>query len=192
MKRLEIAPTVDARWRGHQRNWKSCTRCPLAKIRTNTCLYRGSLPCELLFLGEAPGESEDLIGYPFVGPAGSLLDKMIERAVEKSEYLPPIGITNVVACFPNIDREIRKPTEQEVMACRSRLEEVILLARPRLIVTLGQVAKRYLPMNSIPIVNLTHPAAFLHNKEDIDSLGPKKFILSLAHHFQNLYALSIT
>lgn len=196
MQRLFVDPPVDAKWRGHQRNWKHCQRCPIAKIRTNVCLYRGDLPCEVLFLGEAPGESEDLMGFPFVGPAGKLFDQLVEQAQIQADYLPAYGVSNIMGCFPNTDRQIRKPTDQEAAACRPRLDEIIKLANPRLVITLGQIAKRNIPLLTVPIVNLVHPAAFLRDKGDRegrnagDPLGRQKFALSLTYHFRNLKALS--
>jgi uracil-DNA glycosylase family 4 len=189
MQRLFIDPSVGNSWRSHQREWKHCQKCPVAKIRTNVCLFRGDLPCEALFLGEAPGESEDLLGFPFVGPAGALFDKLLADAITSADYIPTYGISNIMGCFPNNEREIRKPTDQEAAACRPRLDEIIKIASPKLIVTLGQIAKKHLPIVSVPVVNLTHPAAFLRDKRDT-TLEKKKFVLVLTRHFQNLKSLS--
>jgi uracil-DNA glycosylase len=68
-------------WSAHVDDWKDCTRCPLHTVRSNVVLARGSIPCDILFVGEAPGRSEDALGKPFVGPAGILLDEMIEDAL---------------------------------------------------------------------------------------------------------------
>lgn len=64
----------------HVERWKSCQRCALGRTRDKIVLAKGRLPCDVLFVGEAPGESEDVIGLPFVGPAGRLLDEMIRDA----------------------------------------------------------------------------------------------------------------
>src|SRR4051812_28157858 len=96
-------------WLQHVQRWKDCQRCPLGQQRGRICLtrackagdqpgaYGGRLPCDVLFIGEAPGSSEDALGLPFVGPAGDLLDQIKQRA------LPPetsCAFTNLVACYP--------------------------------------------------------------------------------------------
>lgn len=68
-------------WTDHVAKWKNCDLCPLHKQRNRICIARGTVPCDVLFVGEAPGPSEDAIGQPFVGPAGKLLDQIIERAL---------------------------------------------------------------------------------------------------------------
>lgn len=68
-------------WLDHVEKWKDCQRCPLAQQRSNIVLARGTVPCDVLFIGEAPGASEDALGLPFVGPAGHLLNQIIERVL---------------------------------------------------------------------------------------------------------------
>lgn len=68
----------------HVESWKNCTRCPAHLHRKHTALVRGSLPCDVLFVGEAPGESEDVLGKPFVGPAGHLFDHIVKRSLPPS------------------------------------------------------------------------------------------------------------
>lgn len=193
MTKTVIEPRLASRYRDHRAIWKNCSRCGLCKERTNTALFRGTLPCNILFLGEAPGESEDILGYPFVGPAGKLLDKLIADAQRRAEHLPTYGITNIVACFPQVDRIIRQPTEQEVAACRPRLVEIIHLSKCKQIVTLGQIAKKYLPTVHLvgrTISALVHPAAILRNGDvstEPDSpltLEEKRFSVNLARIFQ--------
>ncbi len=129
-------------WTEHVAKWRDCVDCPLAMQRGRICLARGSVPADVLFIGEAPGQSEDAIGQPFKGPAGQLLDEMILRAI-------PDGIThaltNLVACFPRDakDRGENEPEHDEILACRQRLVEFVRVSRPRLIVLVGALAKRY-------------------------------------------------
>lgn len=68
----------------HRRKWNDCQRCRLCEGRTNVVLARGRVPCDVLFIGEAPGVSEDILNKPFVGPAGKLLDSIVEKAWEKA------------------------------------------------------------------------------------------------------------
>ena len=148
-------------WSQHVETWKDCQRCSLGGQRTRICLARGTLPCDVLFIGEAPGLSEDAIGQPFVGPAGRLLDQIIARAVPaKTTY----ALTNLVACFP---REAKlqgynEPDRDEILECQPRLTELINLAKPSLIVCVGGLADQYTPRNPpIHYVRIDHPAYIL-------------------------------
>ncbi len=114
-----------------------CTRCELAKGRTQVVLGVGSSKATLMFVGEAPGEKEDLAGRPFVGNAGRLLDKLLEQnGIDRDD----VFITNIVACRPPRNRT---PKVKEVRAHAAWIEEQLRLVRPRLVVTLGRVALTY-------------------------------------------------
>lgn len=147
-------------WTDHVARWKDCTKCPLAQQRDRICLGRGTVPCDVLFIGEAPGASEDALGKPFMGPAGHLLDQMIGQS------LPPgvsHAMTNLVACFPR-DAKLRgdnEPEHGEILDCRPRLVEFINLAQPRLIVCVGVLATAYIHGNTGPRVSIDHPAWIL-------------------------------
>lgn len=132
----------------HVNRWKNCTDCPLCEVRTKVVLTRGKIPADLLFIGEAPGPSEDSVGSPFIGPAGSLLDRMIAQATPDTIR---IAFTNTVACFPRLTAEeklqeptkkYRDPNEVEIKACHNRLVEFVRICQPKVIVLLGEVAKR--------------------------------------------------
>lgn len=150
-------------WPQHVEKWKDCQRCPLGRQRGNICLARGTLPCDVLFVGEAPGLSEDVLGQPFVGPAGHRLNQIIEQALVLSPGTT-YALTNLVACFP---REAKasghnEPDRGEILECRPRLYEFINLATPRLVVTIGTLAEQYLPhITEVARVNIVHPAAIL-------------------------------
>jgi uracil-DNA glycosylase family 4 len=146
-------------WTEHVARWKDCTDCPLCQQRDRIVLARGSVPCDVLFIGEAPGASEDALGQPFVGPAGKLLDQIIERA------LPPTvryALTNLVCCFP-ADAKARgenEPEVPEIEACRPRLVEFVNICQPRLIVCVGQLAARHVPRAATTrYCEVVHPAA---------------------------------
>lgn len=158
-------------WLEHVNNWKDCTACPLAQQRSNICFARSEwigedrpnlhLPCDVAFIGEAPGASEDAIGLPFIGPAGRLMDQIIERAL-------PRGVThtlfNLVLCFPREAKERgdNEPTREEILACRPRLVEFVNLCQPKLIVTVGDLADRYVPKHStMRYADIVHPAHIL-------------------------------
>ena len=111
-----------------------CRACPLCSGRHNLVFGVGNEHTELMFIGEGPGEQEDLQGEPFVGPAGKLLDDMLEIIdLDRSR----IYIANMVKCRPPHNRD---PQPQEIAACRPWLERQIALINPRLIVCLGRIA----------------------------------------------------
>lgn len=113
---------------------EGCTACRLHETRTQTVFARGTPKSGLCFVGEGPGADEDAQGYPFVGKAGQLLDRMIEAmGFERDEVL----IMNVVKCRPP---QNRKPEPDEMAACRGFMERQIELAAPSVIVALGATA----------------------------------------------------
>ncbi len=148
-------------WQQHVKQWKDCQKCPLCTQRKLIVLARGSIPCELLFVGEAPGDSENLIGQPFVGPAGKLLDRIIEAALLGEG--PTMAFTNLVACYPKEAKDAgeNEPDRKEIEACRPRLEQFIKLCSPRLIVAVGKLAEAWLPEVEAHTTVITHPAAIL-------------------------------
>jgi uracil-DNA glycosylase len=114
-----------------------CTRCELAIGRTRVVYGVGSARARLMFVGEAPGEKEDLAGKPFVGNAGGLLDRLLEEVgISRGN----VYITNIVACRPPRNRT---PKTQEVKAHAPWIEEQLRLVRPDLVVTLGRIALTY-------------------------------------------------
>jgi uracil-DNA glycosylase family 4 len=167
----------------HKHDWQEgCGGTSCAKARKRV-YFRGSIPCDVLFIGEAPGVSEDLIGIPFVGIAGKLLDTIVARSLNvnngyrEHRGLPLLkaGYTNLVCCMPREEdgsnAKSGEPSGESVLACTPRLQEIIDLCNPRLIVTVGVLAESYLmpgfaPVASPPRVecrfaNVTHPAAIL-------------------------------
>jgi len=152
---------------------RSCRQCELCEGRTHVVVGVGKENAEVMFIGEGPGEQEDLQGEPFVGRAGKLLDKML-LAVELSRE-ENIYIANMVKCRPPGNRD-PKPEEQE--ACLAWLRNQVALIRPKIIVCLGRIASLRLINPDIKIsrehgvwVNkngtwmmpMLHPAALLRN-----------------------------
>ena len=116
-----------------------CTRCPLAEGRTHIVVDRGNPEAKALFIGEAPGQNEDLQGRAFVGRAGRLLDQMLKGTGFDTDQ--DALIVNVVKCRPP---ENRAPLPKEVEACFPFLKKQIELVRPRVVGLLGAVALRHL------------------------------------------------
>src|SRR6185503_16934434 len=124
---------------------KDCRACDLYKTGTQTVFGEGPSRAEVMFVGEQPGDAEDLAGHPFVGPAGKLLDRALEQAgIDRSL----VYVTNVVKHFkwePRGKRRIhKKPNAAEISACRPWLEVEIALVKPRVIVCLGATAAQAL------------------------------------------------
>lgn len=125
-----------------------CQRCPLGKTRTKLVYGQGNPKAEVLFLGEAPGEDEDLSGLAFVGKAGQLLTKMIEAMGFTRD---DVYICNINKCRPPGNR---KPLPVEVEACRPFVEQQIRAIKPKVIVALGATATHSLLRVETPISRL--------------------------------------
>jgi len=122
-----------------------CKACDLWKRGTQTVFGEGRPRAEIIFVGEQPGNEEDLTGKPFVGPAGRLLDAALEEAgIDRSQAY----VTNVVKHFkwePRGKRRIhKKPNAQEIAACRPWLQAEIALIKPKIVVVLGATAAQAL------------------------------------------------
>ena len=112
----------------------ACGKCELAKTRTNCVFGTGNREADILFVGEAPGEQEDLSGTPFVGRAGQLLDKYL-YAVDIARE--DVYIANILKCRPPKNRD---PLPAEEDACIDYLREQVRLIKPKIIVCLGRIA----------------------------------------------------
>lgn len=126
-------------WDGLKSICGECTRCGLCETRHNVVFGVGNESADIMFVGEGPGEQEDLRGEPFVGPAGKLLDDMLtiidlDRAVN-------CYIGNIVKCRPPRNRD---PLETEQDACIGYLRNQVALVKPKIIVCLGRIAAKRL------------------------------------------------
>ena len=156
----------------------SCTKCELCKTRNNSVPGKGNYNSEIIFIGEAPGRSEDKAGEPFVGAAGKKLSDALEYAGISRDS---IYITNVVKCRPPSNRI---PTQEEKESCKKYLELEISLIKPKVICIMGNTAYQSILGGSNitkergkfvredgKIYFLTiHPAAVIYNQKLLDSL----------------------
>jgi uracil-DNA glycosylase family protein len=122
-----------------------CQACDLWRTGTQTVFGEGEEQAEIMFVGEQPGDQEDRVGRPFVGPAGQLFDRaLVESGIERDKTY----ITNVVKHFkwvPKGKRRIHQtPDAWEIAACRPWLDTEIALIKPRMIVCLGAIAAQTL------------------------------------------------
>ena len=139
----------------------TCTKCPLHKTRHGIVKGRGVIPADFLFIGEAPGVSEDVLGQAFIGPAGKLLDEMILEAHFPSDA--KIFFTNTILCRPcdSVSGPNREPTKEEVLACTENVRAIIKEANPECVILVGDFAKQYYGRMFPDSVKITHPSALL-------------------------------
>lgn len=260
-------PTISP-FQRHKAKWIDCQRCSLCERRKHVVLVRGKIPAPVLFIGEAPGASEDVLGRPFVGPAGKLLDHIIEKGID-GQY--DYAITNLVGCIPKpspprvvnmkreecdvrIDRKsewgnpfligkdgnrleviaryaewlptqaklmrklpslsgkrlgchcspqpchgdvivalykqevgtgkVAEPPEEAINACAPRVQELIKLVRPQLLVYVGKLAAQYAASYLLPVprrreIEIIHPAAILRMDISQQGLAVQRCIVAL-------------
>lgn len=160
-------------WNSLQEACLQCDKCGLCETRHNVVFGVGVETAEVLFIGEGPGENEDLQGEPFVGRGGQLLDKML-AAIDLSRK-ENIYIANIVKCRPPKNRD---PLPEEQDACIQWLRNQTALIRPKIIVCLGRIAAAkiikpdikitkehgvFFDKNGVTMMATLHPAALLRN-----------------------------
>lgn len=158
-----------------RREMLGCVGCELSAKRKNVVFGAGSPLARLMFVGEAPGEDEDIQGLPFVGRAGQLLTKIIEAMGMKRE---DVYIANILKCRPPHNRA---PLPDEIIACSGNVKRQIEIISPKVICTLGKFASQTLLKTETPISALRgtfhdyegikvmptfHPAYLLRNPDD--------------------------
>lgn len=153
-----------------------CRRCKLSEQRKNIVFGEGDPAARLMFIGEGPGKEEDLQARPFVGDAGMLLTKLIEKMGLSRES---VYIANIVKCRPPMNRD---PEPDEIAACRGFIERQIEIIRPDVIMTLGRIALqsllkepglkitvvrgKFVDFKGIHVMPTFHPAYLLRNPGD--------------------------
>ncbi|WP_186566123.1 uracil-DNA glycosylase [Lawsonibacter celer] len=150
----------------------SCRKCDLAETRTNVVFGDGARNAEIMFIGEGPGEQEDLTGLPFVGRAGKLLDDMLAMIdLDRSR----VFVGNMVKCRPPQNRD---PLNVEQEACIGYLRNQVALIKPKIIVCLGRIAAmkliredfkitrehgKWFEKAGVQMIALYHPSALLRD-----------------------------
>ena len=159
-------------WEQLEQKCMNCRACDLCQTRTNVVFGVGRKNADIMFIGEGPGEQEDLKGEPFVGPAGKLLDDMLSIIdLDRTNSY----IANIVKCRPPNNRD---PKEEEQDACIDYLRNQVALVQPKIIVCLGRIAAKriiypdfritqehgqWICRNGIWITALYHPSALLRD-----------------------------
>jgi DNA polymerase len=153
-----------------------CKRCKLANKRTQIVFGDGNPNAELMFVGEAPGREEDIQGKPFVGDAGMLLTRLIEKMGFKRK---DVYITNIVKCRPPMNRD---PELDEIYTCKRFIDLQIEIIEPKVIMSLGRIAAQtliddtkikitairgnFFKYKGIPLMPTFHPAYLIRNPKD--------------------------
>jgi uracil-DNA glycosylase family 4 len=155
---------------------RGCTRCRLADKRTHIVFGEGNPDARLMFIGEAPGREEDLQARPFVGDAGTLLTRLIEKmGFQRGD----VYIANIVKCRPPMNRD---PESEEIEACKGFLEGQIKIISPDVIMSLGRISTltligdpklkisavrgKFFEYRGIPLMPTFHPAYLMRNPKD--------------------------
>ena len=151
-RRVEPGGNLRAAWEELLKDSRRCRRCHLYRFATQTVFGEGPLDATIMFVGEQPGDQEDLAGRPFVGPAGVLFDKALEKAgIDRNA----VYVTNAVKHFKFVLRGKRrihnKPDAGEIAACRWWIDHERELVRPALTVALGATAARSLVGKTVTI-----------------------------------------
>ncbi|PKM13588.1 MAG: uracil-DNA glycosylase [Gammaproteobacteria bacterium HGW-Gammaproteobacteria-3] len=166
------APSDTVRWTELQAEVAVCRLCGLCESRTQTVFGAGHVSADWMLIGEAPGQSEDEQGLPFVGRAGQLLTEMLRALGLRRE---DVFITNILKCRPPNNRD---PKAEEVMACADFLRHQIAHVKPKIILAVGRVAAQNLLkteqplsrlrgsvqyLDDIPVIVIYHPAYLLRS-----------------------------
>ncbi len=151
-RRIEPGGNLRASWEALLKDARKCTRCELYKFAIQTVFGEGPLDARIMFVGEQPGDQEDIAGRPFVGPAGAIFDAALEKAgIDRST----VYVTNAVKHFKFVQKGKRrihnKPDTDEIAACRWWIEHERELIRPPVTVALGATAARSLIGKTVTI-----------------------------------------
>lgn len=174
----------------HVKQWQYCQRCPLGSVRNRIVLARGKIPADIIFLGEAPGDSEDVLGIPFCGPAGHLLDDIIRQTIPPNLRLL---FSNLVACFPREQKEagINEPPKEAIEACMPRVHDLLAIAKPKLLILVGQLAEKWEAKRikwTGPKAGIIHPAAILRMDISQKGLAIQRAAVQLSEAVQSTFA----
>lgn len=182
-------------WGALEKQCKACSKCGLCQTRSNVVFGVGPQNADIMFVGEGPGEQEDLQGEPFVGAAGKLLNEMLS-IIDLGRH--NCYITNIVKCRPPRNRD---PENEEQQACIHYLRNQVALIRPKIIVCLGRVAAKrlidpdyritrehgqWICSNGVWMTAIYHPSALLR---DLDK-RPDTFVdlLSIRDKYREVHA----
>lgn len=176
--------------------WHGCQDCVLHETAKQKVFYRGDLPCQVLFIGDAPGPSEDDLGVPFIGTLADTFNTVLVRSF--TALLPrklSYAITNAVLCKPPVKENVletpREPDKEEIRACAGRLSQFLSLAQPKLVVNVGKHADKAslqaFIVNDVyyRTVTIAHPG-FIERSED-KVRETERAVLQLTQALNNVF-----
>lgn len=182
-------------FQAHCEKWKNGCGADECASATRIVLARGNIPCGVLLVGEAPGHSEDALGFPFKGPAGIEQDNLLRTVNARTGgalYRAGVGFCNLVGCLPYdmLDGgKASEPLPEQVKQCRPRLEEFIRICQPTIVVAVGKLPESYLDSGlrdsvKLPpcvkdVITVTHPAAMLRAKSAQKSSMQQHYIAAI-------------
>lgn len=170
-----------------------CKKCPLKDGRTNVVFGSGDTNADVMIIGEAPGKNEDLEGLPFVGKAGKYLDELLALANLKRDN---VYIANVLKCRPPSNRD---PKADEILQCAPYLRQQTALVQPKIIITLGNFATRFIlkdqkgisllhgrpvHLGKFIVYPVFHPASTMYDSKKKDAL--EKDFVALKNILENI------
>ena len=166
-----------------KQRYSKCTKCDeLCNHRTQVVFGSGNKDAEVLFIGEGPGKNEDEKGIPFCGMSGKILEELLQSINLSRE---DIFITNTILCRPPNNRN---PAKEELENCRERLNKLIAIMQPKVIVTIGNFATeriisktgiksirgKIFDFNGIKVVPVVHPASYLYSGRNPEMMAQMK------------------
>jgi len=184
-------------WGHHVERWHNCVRCELGHHCRKHVLGRGELPCDILFVGEAPDEEDDRKGEPLVGRLGVYINRLIDRAERRCDFTQ--AVTTTIACLPSKFHDLRYPLPNEIDTCVPRFVDFVGMAEPKGIVLLGAAVEttwlnviqldKYKALQRIRTHRIPHPDFLFRN----GSTDPKKKIYYAdAIKFLRLFITEVT
>jgi uracil-DNA glycosylase family 4 len=183
----------------HHNNCNNCKQCNIHNGTPKKILFKGSVPCDILIIGEGPNNEDAAQEIPFSEMGGLELQKQLRDAREIVGNDPAIGYTNALKCIPQTNGKYRKPKASEISNCSPHLLEFLLICKPRVIITAGRTAEHALLRDNvygsnyenspdIPIIHIPHPLAIIHQHEK-GVIDRKRAVIGLVDAFRHIKKL---
>lgn len=179
----------------HKEKWEGCKDCILHESAKQKVFYRGDLPCQILFIGDAPGPAEDDLGIPFVGPLAPIFNQVLERGLASHPEKLTYAITNAVLCKPPVKEGTleanRDLTSEEIKACSGRLSQFLILANPKLVVNVGKTADKatiqaFMASDTYyKTVTISHPGFIERSEDKVREV--ERAVLQLSQAIHNVF-----
>ena len=179
----------------HRSLWEGCQGCILHESASQKVFYRGDIPCDVLFVGTAPGPTDDALGVPIRGETADTFNEVVDRSIALSPRKLSYAITNAVLCKPPIIENTietpRPPEKEELSACSPRLSQFLALGTPKLIVNLGKIADKA-TLAAFTIDDVYYRTITIYDttymmKSDDRRREIEKAILQLSQAYQNVF-----